>query len=406
MSGTTVLQLGLGWFPETHGGAENVFYHLARHLPDQGFPVFGLVVGSGRPSMNGGMNGGMNGSLDGEPRIAPFAPATASLPRRLAAARTGVAAALRRHRPDLVASHFALNTAAALPALRDHPLVVHFHGPWALESAAEGAGPLAVRLKFLVERLVYGRAARFVVLSHAFGTILRERYRVPDHRIHRVEGGVDAARFAIPEDRRTARERLGWPTGRPIVLTVRRLVRRMGLAALLDAMVELRARLPDALLLIAGRGPEAAALQDRIRILGLTDQVRLLGFVPDAVLPLAYRAADLCIMPSQALEGFGLTALEALAAGTPVLVTPVGGLPEVVEGLDGDLVLDGNGAGALAAGLAEALTGARRLPDAEACRAHARRRFDWPVIAGRVGGIYRGVLSGHDGGGPALSMPP
>ncbi|MBP2299371.1 glycosyltransferase family 4 protein [Azospirillum picis] len=377
----SLLQLGLGWFPETHGGAENVFYHLARHLPHQGVAVAGLVLGRA------------SAVLDGGARIDSFAPPTAPLPQRLAAARAAVAAALRRQPPDLVASHFALNTLPALPALRDRPLVVHFHGPWALESAAEGAGALSVRLKLLVERLVYRRATRFVVLSRAFATILTERYGVPPDRISRVPGGVDAGRFDLPDDRAAARARLGWPQGRPVVLTVRRLVRRMGLAALVDAMVELCRRVPDALLLVAGRGPEAAALQDRIGALGLENHVRLLGFVPDAQLPLAYRAADLCVMPSQSLEGFGITALESLAAGTPLLVTPVGGLPEVVEELDGDLVLAGSDARSIGAGLAEALIGSRRMPDAAACRALVRHRFDWPVIAARTAAVYRDTLS-------------
>ncbi|BAI75563.1 predicted glycosyl transferase, group 1 (plasmid) [Azospirillum sp. B510] len=380
MRDASVLQLGLGWFPETHGGAENMFYNLARHLPQQGFAFSGLVLGE------------ISGTLDNGARIASFAPPTAPLPRRLAAARRAIAEALRRHSPDLVASHFALTTVGALPALRNRPMVVHFHGPWALESAAEGAGPLAVRLKFLVERLVYHRADRFIVLSRAFATILAEHYGVPPDRIHPVPGGVDADRYDLPDSRQQARARLGWPQGRPILLTVRRLVKRMGLTALLDAMAELRRRVPDALLVVAGRGPEAAALRDRIGALGLEEHVRLLGFVPDAHLPLAYRAADLCVMPSQALEGFGLTTLEALAAGTPVMVTPVGGLPEVVEGLDGDLVLAGTDARSIAAGLAEALTGARRLPDADACRMLVRSRFDWPVIAARTAAVYRDAI--------------
>jgi glycosyltransferase involved in cell wall biosynthesis len=380
MREASVLQLGLGWFPETHGGAENMFYHLARHLPQQGIAFSGLVLGN------------TSATLDNGARIDSFAPPTASLPRRVAAARTAIAAALRRQAPDLVASHFALNTVGALPALRNRPLVVHFHGPWALESAAEGAGALSVRLKFLVERLVYHRATRFVVLSRSFGTILAERYGVPPDRIQRVPGGVEADRYDLPDSRQQARARLGWPQGRPVILTVRRLVKRMGLTALVDSMVELRRRVPDALLVVAGRGPEAAALQDRIGALGLEEHVRLLGFVPDAQLPLAYRAADLCVMPSQALEGFGLTALESLASGTPVLVTPVGGLPEVVEGLDGDLVLAGTDARAIGIGLAEALTGVRRLPDADACRSLVRTRFDWPVIAARTAAVYRDAL--------------
>lgn len=380
MREASVLQLGLGWFPETHGGAENMFYHLARHLPQQGIAFSGLVLGT------------VSETLDNGARIASFAPPTASLPRRMAAARTAIAEALRRQAPDLVASHFALNTVGALPALRNLPMVVHFHGPWALESAAEGAGPLAVRLKFMVERLVYHRATRFVVLSRSFAAILAERYGVPPERIHRVPGGVDAERYDLPDSRQRARARLGWPQGRPTVLTVRRLVKRMGLTALVDAMVELRRRVPDVLLVVAGRGPEAAALQDRIGALGLEEHVRMLGFVPDAHLPLAYRAADLCVMPSQALEGFGLTALESLAAGTPVMVTPVGGLPEVVEGLDGDLVLAGTDARSIGIGLAEALTGVRRLPGTDACRTLARSHFDWPVIAARTAAVYRGAL--------------
>lgn len=380
MREASVLQLGLGWFPETHGGAENMFYHLARHLPQQGIAFSGLVLGT------------ISARLDNGARIDSFAPPTASLPRRVAAARTAIAAALRRQAPDLVASHFALNTVGALPALRNRPLVVHFHGPWALESAAEGAGALSVRLKFLVERLVYHRATRFVVLSRSFATILAERYGVPPERIHRVPGGVEADRYDLPDSRQQARARLGWPQGRPVILTVRRLVKRMGLTALVDSMVELRRRVPDALLVVAGRGPEAAALQNRIGALGLEEHVRLLGFVPDALLPLAYRAADLCVMPSQALEGFGLTALESLASGTPVLVTPVGGLPEVVEGLDGDLVLAGTDARSIGIGLAEALTGVRRLPDTDACRSLVRSRFDWPVIATRTAAVYRDAL--------------
>ena len=65
-------------------------------------------------------------------------------------------------------------------------------------------------------------------------------------------------------------------------------------------------------------------------------------------LPLAYRAADLTVVPTVALEGFGLIAVESLAAGTPVLVTPVGGLPEVVAALSPALVLAATGSAPLA----------------------------------------------------------
>ena len=104
----------------------------------------------------------------------------------------------------------------------------------------------------------------------------------------------------------------------------------MGLENLVDAMVRVHAEVPDALCVVVGRGKLRDQLVARIARKNLQSHVQLLGFVPDEQLPFLYRAADLTVMPSLSLEGFGLSAVESLAAGTPVLVTPVGGLPEVV----------------------------------------------------------------------------
>jgi glycosyltransferase involved in cell wall biosynthesis len=124
----------------------------------------------------------------------------------------------------------------------------------------------------------------------------------------------------------------------------------------------------------------------------MTESVKLLGYVPDADLPLAYRAADITIVPSTSLEGFGLVAAESLAAGTPAVVTPVGGLPEVVRGLAPQWVLAGTAATDLAEGIIGALTGRLGGPGPDACAAYARANFDWPVIAARVRGVYAEAL--------------
>ncbi|MBN6746157.1 glycosyltransferase family 4 protein, partial [Acidithiobacillus sp. MC2.1] len=184
----------------------------------------------------------------------------------------------------------------------------------------------------------------------------------------------------------------GWPQDRPIVFAVRRLVRRMGLEDLIEAMVEVRRRVPDVLLLIGGRGPLQGELTARIEHLGLTDHVRLLGYLSDEALLLAYRAADITVVPTVALEGFGLIAAESLAAGTPTLVTPVGGLPEVVRDLSANLVLPSTGPRALTEGLSAALRGDMALPDTDACRAFARERYDWPNIAIQVRAVYEEAL--------------
>jgi glycosyltransferase involved in cell wall biosynthesis len=207
-------------------------------------------------------------------------------------------------------------------------------------------------------------------------------------RIHVIPGGVDVDRFAISLSRRKSRRALGWPTDRPIVLCVRRLVRRVGVDTLIEAAVALRARVPDVLVLIAGDGPLRIELAARVAALGLDDHVRLLGFVPDEELPIAYRAADLSVVPSSSLEGFGLTTVESLAAGTPCVVTPVDGLTDVVAPFAPQLVTESRRAVDVAALLAAALLEEVPVPSAEECVSYARRDFDWPVIAGRVRYVY------------------
>jgi glycosyltransferase involved in cell wall biosynthesis len=296
-------------------------------------------------------------------------------------------------RPDLVASHFTLFTAPLGRHLKERPLVMHFHGPWAAESAVAGEGRPATRVKLLIEQQVYRRARRFIVLSEAFREVLHRNYGVPYERVRIVPGGVDVGRFALDVTRAEARARLGWPVDRPVVLAVRRLQRRMGLETLLAAMKAVRARVPEVQLLIAGTGPLAAELEARVDALGLHQHVRLLGYLLDDDLPLAYRAADLTVVPTAALEGFGLITLESLAAGTPVLVTPVGGLPEAVRGLSERLVLAGSDVAALVDGLGDALAGDLPLPDPAACRAYAEAHFSWPIIARQTRAVYEEALA-------------
>jgi len=270
--------------------------------------------------------------------------------------------------------------------------VIHFEGRGGLEVEAERQSALAVFVKTAVERLGYRRATSFIVLSSPFGKILETRFGIPRHRIHIIPGGVDVRRFAIAESRTECRARLDWPADRPIVLAVRRLMRRMGLDNLIAATALVREKVPNVLVLIAGSGPMAGELRAQIEALGLTEHVRLLGFVPDADLPLAYRAANLTVVPTQVLEGFGLIVAESLAAGTPCLVTPVGGLPEAVQELSPRLVLASSLPPAIADGLIAALTGTMPLPDAPACVEFARRHYDWPVIAERTRVVYEEAL--------------
>jgi glycosyltransferase involved in cell wall biosynthesis len=159
----------------------------------------------------------------------------------------------------------------------------------------------------------------------------------------------------------------------------------MGLENLIAAFAEVAGQFPDVVLYIAGKGAQREVLERAVEERGLGARVKFLGFVTDEDLPAAYAAADLTVVPSQDLEGFGLVTLESLACGTPCLVTPVGGLPEAVAGFREELVTNGSSASDLTSGLASWLReGAAGVAE---CRAYAEQ-FGWPKIAQRVMEVY------------------
>ena len=378
----SALQIGLGWFPENPGGLDRYYFESMAVLPAAGVECRGLVVGSRTLADST------------RQKVRSFAEKSDSAVARLRQVRNAVKAVRAEQKIDLLVSHFALYTFPILGLTSDLPLVVHFHGPWAAESRIEGSPPLACWAKRKIERAVYGRAVRLICLSNNFARILSEDYGISADRIRVIPGGVNVDRFDIPQSRVQAREILGWNTQRPTVLCVRRLARRMGLENLIDAARALRKSISDVQILIAGRGAMADELRQRIEQNGLGETVKLLGFVSEDALPLAYRAADLTVVPSVALEGFGLVAAESLAAGTPVLVSPVGGLPEVVAGLSDDLVLPAADAETLADRLATALQGRVRLPQGQQCTNYARGQFAWSAVARRIHDVYLETVGG------------
>jgi glycosyltransferase involved in cell wall biosynthesis len=375
------LQIGLTWAGKSAGGADRIFADLATSLPLRGVNFVGAVAG---PSNLDRSTAGL---------VHSFAAEESSTTTRLRGARKTLIGLLGSEKPDLVASHFALYTVPILDKLSVRPFVMHFHGPWAMETRDEGAAYLSTIAKRTLERAVYRRANRVVVLSKAFGDLLSLTYGINQDSIRVVPGAINLHNFRYNSSRTEARELLGWPTNRPILLTVRRLVHRMGLHKLLDAMPRILEREPDVLLCIGGTGPMRPLLEEKALRINLGKNVHFLGFIDEERLPVAYRAANISVIPSIALEGFGLVAAESLAAGTPVMVTPVGGLPEVVRALSSDLIFETGSPVDIADGLVAALSGKTRLPTESACREYANSNFSLDLMSSRIVSIYQELLS-------------
>jgi glycosyltransferase involved in cell wall biosynthesis len=212
------------------------------------------------------------------------------------------------------------------------------------------------------ERAVMRRCDRVVVLSEFMKQRVQAVHGIAGHLIHVMPGAVDVGRFAPASDPAAVRRQLELPAERTILMTVRNLVPRMGLDRFVRSVALVRDEVPGVLALIGGEGPLRVELERLIRELQLEDHARLLGFVPEDDLPKYYQAADLVVMPTAELEGFGLVTVEALACGTPVIGTPVGATPEILRGIDSALVTAGTRAEDIAESLRTMIRRFRERP--------------------------------------------
>ncbi|MEA5499849.1 glycosyltransferase family 4 protein [Limnoraphis robusta Tam1] len=378
-SSSSILCVGNGWFPTMPGGLNRYVYELTHQLVSQGDNV--ELCGVGLPPVE------PNSPI----KLTNLAEPNHSLLERLWLTHKNFK---NRYltQPNAINLHFSLYSLPLLSSFpKDVPVTFTFHGPWALESEREGAKKLGVWSKYWMEQQVYKHCDRFIVLSQAFGNILNQNYHIPWSKINMIPGGVDTHRFQANLSRQQAREQLNFPQDRFILFTPRRLVNRMGISPLLQALANLKSHIPDVWLAIAGKGILREKLEQQATELSLNHHVKFLGYLPDEQLPIAYQAADLTVVPSQALEGFGLILLESLASGTPVLCTPVGGMPEILEPFSPELITDSITVKAITSKLQAVLTGEISLPSPDASRNYASTHFNWLHIAQKVRQILIGV---------------
>jgi phosphatidylinositol alpha-1,6-mannosyltransferase len=212
-----------------------------------------------------------------------------------------------------------------------------------------------------------------------------------------LPSGVDTDLYAPdPAGRAEIRARHGL-ADRPTIVCVSRLVPRKGQDQLIRALPKIRARVPDAALLVVGGGPYRKRLTELVTELGLGRDVVLTGSVPWAELPAHYAAGDVFAMPARTrgkgldVEGLGIVYLEASATGLPVVAGNSGGAPEAVLDEVTGHVVEGRDTGQLAETLVSLLADpvrARRM--GEAGRAWVTENWRWDVMADRLSGLLDG----------------
>jgi len=302
---------------------------------------------------------------------------------------------------DLIHGHYWLSGVAGL-ALRESwgvPFVQMFHTLGRLKnSVAKTPAEVEPEIRLSEEDRIVRLADRVVAANVVERAHLAWYYGASTDRIAVIPCGVDTELFR-PMPQVEAKRLLALPPD-PLLLYVGRLQPIKGLETLLEAMTALDGAAQ--LLIVGGDQDEpenghADYLRERVSVLGLRERVSFLGAQPQERLRLFYAAADATVMPSY-YESFGMVALEAMACGSPVIASRVGGLTTTVrDGVTGFLVPEGD-AGALAERVALLLEdrGRRAQLGREAQRWAAEHR--WPCVAEAVCRLYsdlRPSASGH-----------
>jgi glycosyltransferase involved in cell wall biosynthesis len=250
-----------------------------------------------------------------------------------------------------------------------------------------------------LQRRVAPYTARALAVSQRVADFTRSVMGVPADRIQVLHNGLDVDAFAHPEAgaRERVRAELGIAADARVIVLVGRVVPGKGQRELISLMPRILASCPGAVLLIVGDGPDLGACRVDADRLGVTRALRFAGQRVD--IPAILAAADVGVMPSLADEGFGYAALEASAAGRPVVVFEGGALREIVlDGITGRVIPRGE-MGALAGALVALLTDPSTCQRMGAAGAAHARAFGIDRHVRQLEEIYEQLAAARAGGG-------
>lgn len=320
--------------------------------------------------------------------------------------------------PDLIAAvaHFNFDALqAAIPLLEGKYDLIHAHD-WLVAYAARTLKhgfrlPLVATLHATehgrnqglhtpLQRYIHDmewtltyEAWRVILCSQAMREEASRLFNLPADKTLVLPNGVEPDEVSVPEGEDLAAFRRAHAApDQPMILAMGRLVPEKGFQILLDAFRMVLDRLPRAKLVVAGEGPQRAALEEQAARLGIAPHVYFKGFATDPVRNRLLHVADVAVFPSL-YEPFGIVALEAMAVGLPVVASRCGGLCEVIDqGETGILVPPGD-AGALADALVPLLMSAgMREHLGRRGRERVRARFGWRRVAEQTLAAYQRIL--------------
>ena len=291
---------------------------------------------------------------------------------------------------DIIIAHqpFTFCSLVIRGFINNIPVIYVFHSPSHEEYSLAHQNAFFIFRKIngiirkYIERFCIKRAQKLITLSRYMAQKAINIHQVPDRAITIIPGGANLDKFKPLKNRKKIKSDLNLPSGKIHLFTLRNLDPRMGIANLIKAIRDLKNDGMRLHLLIGGEGPEKKKLQRIATRLNLEHEVTFAGFIHSNDLCRYYSAADFFILPTDKLEGFGLVTTEALACGTPVIATPVGGSIEILAPFNPSLLLNDASAEAMANGIKRIVSeysnnDCKYKQLRKSCRDYAEKRYSW-----------------------------
>ena len=237
----------------------------------------------------------------------------------------------------------------------------------------------AISYSYPKYRLRLKKVDRIIAVSNAAKRFIQ--YFTDREDIVVIPNGVDINRFKPREKKEFGKN----------LLYVGRIVPKKGLHVLLYAMKKVVEKDDEVKLRIAGKGRLLPLMKSLSKMLDIERNVNFLGYVPDKDLPELYRSSDLLILPSITGESFGITLLEAMASGLPVIGTNVGGIPEIIKGCG--KIVDLGKPNQLSRAILDLLKDPERMKElGEKGRERVEKLYSWDVVGGKILRVYKELI--------------
>ena len=307
--------------PDNYGGSGRVVDEYVNHLRLKGYNIFVLTFSKSKNLPNKEKKNGII--------IYRLSKNVVSLPYSLIVYNKLII----QHKINVVILNAPFSGISSLFNLKKVNKIYVFHSPWPEEYYVnKNKKNMFYWLRLYIERIILNTCDYIVCYSQYMKNKLLLIHKLNEEKVKVIYVGVNEKKF-YPQNRTEVRKKLGLPIDKFILFTARRFVPRMGLENLLFAIKEIVKEYKNILLIIAGSGPLEKRLKNIVSELKIEPWVSFVGYLNDERIVKYYQSADVFVLPTKELEGFGMVTVESLSCGTPVLGTPVGGTVEILSKL-------------------------------------------------------------------------